>query len=56
MVKQEAIEIINTLPDTATWDDIVYHLSVRQKVEKGLQEAREGKGIPIKEARKQFGL
>ena len=51
MIKQEAIECLQTLPDTVDWEDIQYALYVIQKVEKGRKEAREGKGIPLKEAR-----
>ena len=52
MVKQEAMECLQALPDTVNWDDIQYALYVIQKVEKGRKEAREGKGVPLAEARK----
>ena len=52
MVKQEAIECLQTLPDTVDWDDIQYALYVIQKVEKGRKEAQEGKGVLLTEARK----
>ena len=55
MVKQEAIEYLQTLPDTVDWDDIQYALYVIQKVEKGRKEAREGKGVSLTEARKLLG-
>jgi len=52
MIKQEAMECLQTLPDTVDWDDIQYALYVIQKVEKGRNEVREGKGVPLTEARK----
>ena len=52
MIKQEAIECLQTLPDTVDWEDIQYALYVIQKVEKGRKEAQEGKGVPLEEARK----
>ena len=55
MVKQEAMECLQTLPDTVDWEDIHYALYVIQKVEKGRKEAREGKGVPLEEARKLIG-
>jgi len=55
MVKQEAMECLQTLPDTANWEDIQYALYVIQKVEKGRKEAREGNGVPLEEARKLLG-
>ena len=56
MVKQEALECIHMLPDSASWDDIFYSLYVIQKIEKGRQEAREGKGLSVSEARESFGI
>ena len=55
MVKQEAMECLQTLPDTVDWDDIQYALYVIQKVEKWRNEAQEGKGVPLAEARKLLG-
>jgi len=56
MSKREAIDCLRALPDTATWDEILYSLYVMQKVEKGRQEARDGKGLTIEEARKRLGV
>ena len=55
MIKQEAMDCLQTLPDTVNWDDIQYALYVIQKVEKGRKEAKEGKGVPLEEARKLLG-
>ena len=38
MVKQVAMDGINSLPDDSTWDDIMYFLYVNQKIEKGLSD------------------
>jgi hypothetical protein len=54
MIKQEAIDCILALPDTADWNDIHYSLYVIQKIEKGRQEAKEEKGISTEEARRMF--
>jgi hypothetical protein len=51
MVKQEAMECLQSLPDTAEWEDIQYALYVIQKVEKGRKEARQGKDQIIKSKR-----
>ena len=56
MYKQEALDCIQNLPDNATWDDIFYSLYVILKIEKGRQEAREGKGLTIAEAREKLGV
>jgi predicted transcriptional regulator len=40
-----ARQIIDQLPDQATWDDIRYALYVKQKIEAGLKAADEGRTI-----------
>ena len=54
MVKQTAIDGIRSLPDTSTWDDIMYFLYVNQKVEKGLNDIEKGAVYTTEEARKYF--
>jgi len=44
--KESARRIIDHLPDQATWDDIMYELYVKQKVEAGLKAVAEGHTIP----------
>ena len=44
-VKNEAKRLIENLPDTASWDDLMYELYVKQKIEAGLRELDEGQGI-----------
>jgi len=44
--KQAAREIIDRLPDRATWDDIMYELYVKEKIEKGLADIEAGRTIP----------
>ena len=36
-IKEQAIELIRTLPDDCTLEDIQYHLYVRAKVENGIK-------------------
>jgi len=52
MVKQEAINLINSLPDNVSWNDVMYHMYVRQKIERGKEAAREGKVYTSEEARR----
>jgi len=53
-VKEEAINLIKTLPDNVGWDDLMYELYVRQKIEIGLKAIEEGKTIPIEEAKRRL--
>ncbi len=41
--KQEVRELLEIMPDDSTFEDIQYHLYVRQKVEQGIQEINDGK-------------
>lgn len=50
MVKDQAIELIKTLPDDCTIEDIQYHLYVREKVERGIQAINEGRIVSQDEA------
>ncbi len=44
--KDAARQIIDRLPDQATWDDIMYELYVKQKIEEGLADIEAGRTIP----------
>lgn len=44
-VKQAAKQIIDDLPEQATWDDLMYELYVKQKIEEGLADIEAGRTI-----------
>jgi len=43
--KEAARQIIDHLPEQATWDDITYELNVKQKIEEGLADIEAGRTI-----------
>jgi len=51
-IKEQAIELIKSLPDDCTLEDIQYHLYVRAKVEKGIRAIDEGRVVSQDEAEK----
>jgi hypothetical protein len=55
-VKDEARRLVERLPEEATWEDLQYEIYFRQAVETGLKDSREGKTVPLLEARRRFGL
>lgn len=55
-VKQDARELIDRLPDDATWDDLMYEIYVRQQFEAGLADSDAGRTIDVAEVRKKYGL
>ena len=52
--KQEVRELLETLPDDSTFEDIQYHLYVRQKVEHGIQDINDGKTYSQDEVEKRM--
>ena len=40
--KHEVMELIKRLPDNSTFEEIQYHLYVRQKVQQGLNDVERG--------------
>ncbi len=53
-LKQIVHDIADHLPEQATFDDAMYALYVRQKLERSLTAAREGKVISQEEMEKRF--
>lgn len=53
-VKEEAKKLLDKLPDEISWDDIMYEMYVRNKIDRGLHAADEGKLISHEEVKKRF--
>lgn len=47
--KQDALEAIQQLPDTVDFEEIVYRLYVLSKIDQGMKDVDEGKGISQEE-------
>lgn len=52
--KQAALRLLESLPDRVGWDEIMYELYVKQKIEAGLLAASEGNTIDQAEARRRL--
>ncbi len=52
--KEEAKELIDKLPEEATWDDIMYEFYVKKKIEIGLRAGEEGRVVSHDEVKKKF--
>lgn len=50
LVKDQAIRLIQSLPDDCSIEDIQYHLHVQQKVEHGLAAIEAGQFVSQEEA------
>ncbi len=53
-VKQKVIEMIQSLPEEATVDDIMEELYFKLQVDQGLKELDEGKSISHEEVEKRM--
>ena len=54
--KEQALDLISRLSSDATWEDIIYCLYVRRKIEEGIKAAREGRTVPHDEVKQIFAL
>ena len=55
-IKEEAAKLIQQLPEQATWDDVMYEIYVRQKIEEGIKAADSGNALSHEEVKRRFGL
>ncbi|HEX4962901.1 MAG TPA: hypothetical protein VF173_18840 [Thermoanaerobaculia bacterium] len=47
--KEEVMRILEGLPEDASFDDIQYHIYVRQKIEYGLEDVEAGRTVSEEE-------
>ena len=55
-IKSAAARLVRELPDSASWDDLMYQIYVRQKIESGLADLKAGRKHPHTSIRIEFGL
>ena len=48
-IKEEVTELIGKLPDDVTFDDVHYHLLVREKIDQGLADIKAGRIVSEEE-------
>jgi hypothetical protein len=56
MMKDQAHQLIDKMPDNASWDDLIYEIYVREVIEEGLADSSAGNVLGVDELRKQYGL
>ncbi len=56
MVKAQAHALIDSLPDSATWQQVLYTLEVRADIEAGLGDAEAGRVTAVADVRREYGL
>ena len=53
--RDEAIKMIARLPEEVSWDEIMYKIYVKRKIEEGMKAADEGRTVSHEEVKKLFG-
>jgi hypothetical protein len=54
ITKKRALEMVKKSPEKATWDDIMYEIYVRKKIEAGINAADEERVIPHEDVKERF--
>jgi predicted transcriptional regulator len=52
--KDEAIKMIARLPEEVSWDEIMYKIYVKRKIEEGLKAADEGRTVSHEDVKELF--
>jgi predicted transcriptional regulator len=52
--KDEVRRILEQIPDSASFEDIQYHIYVREKIERGLEDVKEGRVIRQEEVERRM--
>jgi len=55
-LKQQAYQLIDQLPEDATWRDLAYRTAVRADIETGLADSAANRVTPVEDILKEFGL
>ncbi len=55
-IKKAAARLVRELPESASWDDLMYEILVRQKIEAGLTDLKEGRKHDHASIRREFGV
>ncbi|MBI2515664.1 MAG: hypothetical protein HYV95_02000 [Opitutae bacterium] len=53
-IKADALKLVRELPANASWDDLMYRVYVRQKIDAGLADIRAGRTVLHASVRKEF--
>ncbi|HXG29989.1 MAG TPA: hypothetical protein VNJ47_14205 [Nevskiales bacterium] len=52
--KEAAREVLERLPEKVSWNELMYRLYVKQKIEEGLKAVREGRVVSHAEAKRRL--
>ena len=53
-VKEEIKKMLDDIPDDVTFEDVQYHIYVREKIERGLKDIEEGRVLTQEEVERRM--
>lgn len=56
MRKDQAHEMVDRMPESSTWDDLIHEIYVRQVIEQGLADSDAGRTADVADVRRKYGL
>jgi hypothetical protein len=56
MRKDQAHEMVDRMPDGATWDDLIHEIYVRQVIAQGLADSTAGRTADVADVRRKYEL
>ena len=56
MIKEEVYKMVDKLPNTATWDDLIHEIYVREAIEHGLADSKAGRTKDVVAIRRKYSL
>jgi predicted transcriptional regulator len=55
-IKDEARRIIDQLPESASWDELMEQIWIRQSIEAGVADSEANRTTTVEEIRESYGL
>ncbi len=52
--KDEVRKLLDQLPEDSSFEDIQYHIYVREKIERGLKDVKEGRVVTVEEVERRM--
>ena len=53
-VKEQARRVLDELPESATWEDVLYAFYVCQSIARGMDDVDNGRTVSDEDARREF--
>ena len=55
-IKEAVHELADKLSNSATWDEVIYEMTVRKEIEQGMADSEAGRVTPVDDVLKEFGI